>query len=96
MIVKKHFNEGRLILAICDEEIIGRKFEENKLHLYVNHDFYKGEKIKDEELKELVRRAYMVNIVGKKSIQFMIKNKIISKGSVIYIKKIPHAQMMVI
>jgi|TARA_B100001971_G_C17875651_1_gene375480 hypothetical protein len=96
MIVKKHLNEGRLVLAICDNNLIGKKIEEGKLQLDLTSEFYKGEDMSEEELKTIIKKAYMINVVGKKIIDFLIKNKNIDIDDIIFIKKVPHAQVVMI
>ena len=94
MIVKKHINDRRLILAICDTDLIGKIFKEKKLQLDLSSDFYNGDEISEFELDSLVKKAYIINAVGKTSIGSLIKNKIISKEDVKYVKNIPYAQVM--
>jgi len=94
MLVKKHVNQGRLFLAICDSELIGKKFAEGNKQIDLNSDFYKGEKINEKDLLELLESVYMINAVGIKSTGFLIKNKKISKGDIIFIDKIPIAQIL--
>lgn len=94
MIAKKHTNEGRLILAICDSELIGKKFTEGKKQLDLTSNFYKGKEIKENEAKELMKQAYMINLVGKKSVDLALKNKYVKKENIIFIAKIPHAQVL--
>lgn len=93
MIVKIHKNEGRLVLAICDKDILGKKFVEGNKQLGLTSDFYKGEEIDEDELKELIKKAYMINAVGKKSVSFLEKEEMVSKDNIIEIDKIPHAQV---
>ena len=92
MIVKKHVNEGRLILAVCDSELIGKKFTEGNRQLDLASNFYKGEETKGKDVQELMKQAYMINLVGKKSVDLALKNKYIEKENIIIIAKIPHAQ----
>jgi len=93
MIVKAHkTDDGRKILAICDSELIGKKFEEKNLQLDLSSSFYKGEEKNEGELIGLIREAYIVNIVGGRSVGFAIKRGVINKGNIIKIKNIPHAQ----
>jgi len=93
MIINQHKTpDSRLILTICDEELIGKKFEENNLQLDLSSNFYKGKKINETEIIELIKKASIINIVGKKSIEFCIKNDVINKESVIKVENIPHAQ----
>jgi len=95
MIVKVHkTQDGRKIVAICDNDLIGKKFEEKNLQLDLSADFYKGEEKSEEEIIELIKGSYMVNIVGKKSINLAVKLGIMDKKNIIKIKKIPHAQVI--
>jgi len=96
MIAKIHKNEGRLILSICDKDIIGKKFIEGKKQLDLSSGFYKGEEYNDEDLKELIKKAYMINAVGKKSVSFLEKEGLVDKSEVIKIKEIPHTQIFFI
>ena len=58
MIVKIHkTQEGRIILAVCDKEIIGKKYEENGIQLDLKSEFYKGKEIEEEKVKELFKKA---------------------------------------
>ncbi len=96
MIVKKHKNEGRLILAICDNDVLGKKYTEGNKQLDLRSDFYKGEEMNEEELKELVKKAYIINAVGKKAVKFLISEGMVSKERIINIAKIPHAQVLLL
>ena len=96
MIVNVHKSEGgRLVLAICDKELIDRKFEEKGLQLDLTSDFYKGKEIDEKILKKLLKAAYIVNLVGEKSIKIAMEEGLIRKENVMLIKKIPHAQILI-
>jgi len=90
MYLKIHSSGERKIIAICDENLIGKTFEEKDLQLQVSERFYKGEKVSEEIILEEIKEADYVNIVGKNSINFGIKNNLISKSNIITIQKIPH------
>ena len=97
MIVKKHkTHDGRLILAVCDSDLIGKKFNEGDMQLDLCSDFYQGEERSDEDIAKLFRCAYVVNLVGEKAVNLGLKEKIIDKAHVIQIKKIPHAQCVIV
>ncbi len=91
MIVKTHKAERRNIVSICDEELIGKKFEENSMQLDVSEFFYRGKSMSDKDALDTIREADSLNIVGKNSIRFALKNNLIEKENIIRIKKIPHA-----
>lgn len=96
MIVKIHKHEGKIILAVCDKEILGKKYVEDDKQLDLTSPFYKGIEIPEQELKQLLKRAYVLNIVGKKSIKFALNERIIVKDNIIIIKNIPHAQALLL
>ncbi len=93
MITKEHITpDNRLILTVCDKEIIGKKFETNELKLDLSSDFYKGKEKTEKEIIKLFEQAYMVNLVGQKSVKLGLKSKIISEKDIIKIKNIPYVQ----
>jgi hypothetical protein len=94
MLVKKHTNAGRLILAICDSDLIGKKVTEGNRQLDLASSFYKGEETEEKEVNELIKQAYMLNLVGKKAVDFALKNKLIEKENILFVAKIPHAQVL--
>lgn len=93
MYVKIHKSEDRNIIAICDDNLIGKAFSEGNLILNITERFYKGEKLSPEKVLELMRNALSLNIVGKNSINLALKNNIIEKESIIKIQGIPHTQV---
>ena len=69
MLVKVHKNtEGQILLAICDDDLIGKKFEEGNLQLDLSSDFYKGEEKSEDEIMDL---AFYPKNLDKTSIMFM-------------------------
>lgn len=90
MIVKIHKTERRIIVSICDKELIGKKFEDKDSQLDVSKFFYKGQDLSEEKTLEVVKSVDSLNIVGEKSIGFALRNKLIDEASIIRVKKIPH------
>ncbi|MEM4230490.1 MAG: DUF424 family protein [Candidatus Pacearchaeota archaeon] len=97
MFIKIH-KAYREVIAICDEDLIGKKFEEGKKILYVKESFFKGEKIEELELikqmQEFVKSDATFNIVGEKSIRAALKAGIINKEGIKKIKEIPYALVL--
>ncbi len=94
MIVKKHVSGGRLVLAICDSLLLGKIFEEGEKKLDLSSHFYSGDEIEREDLKKLIKCSYILNIVGEESLEVARQVIEIGDDSVIYIKDIPHAQVL--
>lgn len=94
MIVKIHRINNQKIIAICDSDLIGKKFEQGNLQLDLASDFYRGDEKSEKEALELLKEAYIVNIAGKKSVDLALKAGILDLKGVIKIKNIPHAQVL--
>ncbi|MCX6709814.1 MAG: DUF424 family protein [Candidatus Woesearchaeota archaeon] len=95
MILKIHRAEGKSIIALSDDSLAGKKFEENGLQLDLSADFYRGEKATEQEIIDAAGKAYTVNIVGKESISFAVKKGMIEKGRVREIAGIPYAYCLI-
>ena len=92
MIVKKHpLDDNSLMLAICDEDLIGKKIEDKIVCLDLDSGFYKGESMNKEELGVLIKEARIINAVGKKSVGFLQEKDLVKKVS--FVKKIPYVQI---
>ncbi|MBC8500434.1 MAG: DUF424 family protein [DPANN group archaeon] len=90
-IVKKHKAESsKIILAIIDEELAGKKITEGNKVLDLNSSFYKGEKKRKEEVLDLIKEAGCLNVVGNKIVDLLKKEKLIDKT--LKIGGVPYAQ----
>lgn len=86
----------RRIVAVCDSDLIGKKFEEENLQLDVNEKFYKGDLFEDEEeiieiLKEEKTEDSCFNFIGKQACRLAIEAGIIEEEGIIEISGIKHA-----
>jgi hypothetical protein len=93
MIVKVHKRDGKTIVAVCDDELVGKRFEEGELQLNLASDFYKGDKYSDKALVgDMIRNADVINLVGTVSVSLGLEEGLIEKEQVINISGVPHAQ----
>lgn len=92
MWVKLH-KSSRTVVAICDEDLLGKTFREGIKQLEVRESFYKGEKLSKPEVISLMRYEFKssstFNIVGKESIKTAIEAGIIAKEEFSKVKNIP-------
>ena len=94
MLIKTHKNQqGEIILAVCDKEILGKLFSEGDKQLDVSEDFYNGDDVDEDEAGDLMRNAHIVNIVGDKAIRLAIKEELIDSENIKKIAGIPYAQV---
>ncbi|MEM4247108.1 MAG: DUF424 family protein [Candidatus Woesearchaeota archaeon] len=95
MIVKVHKRESRTVVAVCDSDLLGRKFEENGRQLDLTSDFYKGEERDEKEVGDIIRNADIVNLVGQNAVKLGLQEEVITQDHVITIAGIPHAQAVI-
>lgn len=94
VLIKIHENY-RKIVAVCDSDILGKKFEEGKLQLDINEKFYGGKEYEKKKAFKIFQNALnddaCFNFVGKTSIDFGIEAGLIKKENTITIQGVPHA-----
>ncbi len=95
MIVKVHKRNDRTIVAVCDSDLVGRKFTEGERQLDLTGDFYKGEELSDKEVGDLIRNADIINLVGPNAIKIGLQEEVITQDHIITIDNIPHAQAII-
>jgi hypothetical protein len=94
MYMKQYDTWGKLIVAVCDKDIIGMKFQEGELMLMLETSFYKGAEVSETEIKEALSCATIANIAGEKAIACAVECGCVDPDTVIFIDGIPHAQMV--
>ncbi len=94
ILVKIHENKGSEIIAVCDSDLLGKKFTEGKLHIDVNENFYKGKEMPRKSIIRILKACKNANIVGKESMKLALENSIIEETSIIRIKGVPIALLV--
>ena len=95
-------NSYRDVIAVCDNEILGKRFEEqsgkNVRQLDVKESFYRGEEVPEEKaihiMKKFAKEDATFNIAGHASVTAAIKAGVISKESIGKIQGIPFALVL--
>jgi len=89
----------RDVVAICDSDLIGKRFEEGQFQLDVKENFFKGEKIEEikaiQIMQEMTKEDATFNIIGEKSIRAALKAGIISQRGIKKIRGIPFALVLI-
>ncbi len=94
MIIKIH-ESYRKIVALCDSELLGKKFEEGIKQLDVREDFYGKEEKEETEIIQILQDALTedatFNFVGKRAVEAGIKAGVISRDGILETAGIPYA-----
>ncbi len=95
MYLKIHDNPRGKIVAVCDEDLIGKVLESEDKYMDLDkyRNFYIGEVANEKKVKEALVNFGSVNIVGKKSIKIVVDMKLASKDDIMYINRVPYIQI---
>ncbi len=98
MYIKIH-KSYRNVVALCDAELIGKKFEDEKRQLDCRENFYKDKLLTKDEairiLQQQTKEDATFNIVGIKSIQASIEAGLITKENIDKIQNIPFSLILI-
>ena len=82
-------------MAVCDNNLLGKRFEEGKLQLNVDEKFYGGKEYEKKKALKILQNALdddaCFNFVGKNSIDLGIEAGLVKKENQITIQSVPHA-----
>ncbi|HEQ78367.1 MAG TPA: DUF424 family protein [Euryarchaeota archaeon] len=84
--------EREVIVAVCDEELHGRIFEEDEVRLEISKDFYGNELFSELEIVSALRGATIANLSGEKAVAIGIREGFIDRNIVLKVSGISHAQ----
>lgn len=97
--VKIHEIENYTIIAICDEDLLGKELHDAKLGISIKIDplFYGGEILGFDEIIPLLNRANVINAIGNNIVKRLSEAGYInSESDAIEINGIKHVQIYVL
>lgn len=90
--LKKEGN--KVLLAICDEELLGKTLRDGKIVFKISEDFYKGKKISVDQAVSMIENSTIINLIGNECVKKAIENGYVHPEAVLKIEGISHAQIM--
>jgi len=82
------------LVAVCDEEILGKTLEGGKVPFKVSEGFYKGTLGDVDEAIAAMKQATICNLIGKKIVEAAIDCNMVHERAIIYFGDVPHAQIV--
>jgi hypothetical protein len=92
--LRRHSCGHEMLVAACDEGLLGKKFEEGDLRLDVSERFYGGEKVDARMLVEVLALATIGNLVGKEAVDAAMEAGLVDPECVLRVQGVPHAQIV--
>ena len=91
----KSYQQGKeTLIAVCDCDILGKKFAEGHLKIDVSPDFFGEDKASCSEVEAALASATMANFVGCKTVEHAISLGYVDRDCVLSIDGILYAQMV--
>jgi uncharacterized protein len=94
MYLKIHRSGREVIAAICDCDLMGRKFCEGPLRVEIHAGFFGEDKASAKEVEEALSKATIANLIGEQSVDQAIRLGYVSHENVLLIQGVPCAQMV--
>jgi hypothetical protein len=82
------------LLAVCDEDILGKTFTKDGVVFEVKNEFYNGYKTSIEEALELIESSTVVNLSGRNIVKKAIEKGYVHPEAVFEICGVLHAQIV--
>jgi|TARA_B100001971_G_C17921071_1_gene397807 hypothetical protein len=97
-ILLKVHKSYRFVVAVCDKELLGKKFVDGKRQLDLTGEFFKGEEFGLDEASEkickLVEEDATFNVIGNKSVKIMKDLEIIRDEGILKVSGVPFALVL--
>ena len=85
---------SRVLLAVCDEDLLGKTLQDSNQLFEVKEDFYKGHRTSIEEALSLVEQSTIVNLIGCNTVEKAVEKGYVHPEAVIEICGVLHAQIV--
>ena len=93
IVAKVYHQNGEVVFAACDQQLLDRQFEEGELQLTVHSSFYDGFSVDESSLIKYIKTSTIVNLVGESVIECAKKAGLLTEDCVLRVQGIPHAQI---
>ncbi|PSQ25245.1 DUF424 domain-containing protein [Halobacteriales archaeon QS_9_68_17] len=94
MIVNERETEEGLLVAVCDDDLLGETFEEGNVSLTVTEEFYGGESVDEAAVVDSLARATVANIVGREAVGLAVEEGFVDEANVLEVESTLHAQLL--
>ncbi len=89
---KIHNHQSEVLIALCDDDILGRTFTDEGRRFHVSPEFYGNELVDEIFVRDNIATFTILNVAGNRSVELAISAGIISPDNVIDIGGMKHAQ----
>ncbi len=81
------------LLAVTDEELIGRCVKRGKVEVHITEQFYGTEVASAGELRSMLSECTVANLMGERCVALARDLGLVNGDNVIQLDDVPHAQV---
>jgi len=85
---------GDEVVAVCDSELLDARLQHGEVEIHVSESFYGRNRATDEEVRDALRHAGNINLIGERAVALAIGMGLIESTGCIRIGSVPHAQII--
>ena len=89
--VRVRKTHDHILVAVCDEALLGKILVDGDFEFNVSEDFYGGKLVDIDTYLEQLKDATIVNMVGQTSVEAAVNAGMVHKQAILYIDGHPHA-----
>jgi len=93
LLSERDTQEGTLV-AVCDTDILGERFEGEDVSLTVSEEFYDGEPADPDTVTASLARCSTANLVGETAVGLAIEEGFVDEENVMDLDGTRHAQLL--
>ena len=90
---KTYEDEKDFLVAICDKNLLGEELPFKEIIFKVEESFYGNKLHNENQIKNIMRKATVINAVGNNIVDLLLKEGFIEENKIIKIGDTLHAQM---
>jgi len=94
MILSERRTDRGLLVTACDPDVLGETFANGDTEFTVTEEFYGGETVEPDAVRESLARANVANLVGAEVVALAIEEGHVEEGNVLDLDGTVHAQFM--
>jgi len=94
MILAERSTDEGLLVAVCDDNVLGETFEDGEVSLTVTEEFYGGETVDEQAVIDSLARASVANIVGREAVALAVREGFVDEANVLDVGSTRHAQFL--
>jgi len=94
MILSERQTGRGLLVTACDPDVLGETFANGETEFTVSEEFYGGEAVSTDAVRESLARADVGNVVGADAVDIAIEEGHVAEGNVLDLDGTVHAQFL--